>query len=252
MDAREESGSRKRWERNCFSMKTTLCFALISVAIFSGCGTRESIELFDGETLTGWRNFGGGDFYIEDGAIVGRAAPDLPNSFLATEEKYDDFELNLEFKVHPLLNSGIQIRSNVYPEETRTIRWGGRFDESGGKILQDKVWEAGRFWGYQVEIDPTERAWSGALYEEGGRGFLHTPGESEAAMKALKPDDWNHFRIVAKGDHFQTWLNGVPVADVKDGLTATGYVALQLHGIGGDKDKIGKTVRWRNIELRKL
>ena len=66
--------------------------------------------------------------------------------------------------------------------------------------VAERTWEAGRFWGYQVEIDPTDRAWSASLYEEGGRGFLHTPGENKAAMEAFRPGEWNHFRVVAKGD----------------------------------------------------
>ncbi len=222
----------------------------------TGCGSSggesSGVALFDGETLDGWQNFGGGNFYVADGAIVGEAAPGLPNSFLATNEQYDNFELEVEFKIDALLNSGIQIRSGTYAEETKTVRWGGRFKPDGSRDVKDRVWEKGRFWGYQIEIDPTERAWSGTVYEEGGRGFLHTPGENETGMKAFKPDDWNHFRIVANGDRFQTWLNGVPVADVRDDLTATGYIALQLHGIGKNKEKIGQKVRWRNIQLTEL
>lgn len=186
---------------------------------------------------------------MEDGAIVGEATLGPPNSFLATNGMYADFELEVEFKVDPLLNSGIQIRSNVYSKETTTIRWGGLFKEDGSKDVRERVWEKGRFWGYQVEIDPTDRGWSGTLYEEGARGFLHNPEEDRAPPGTLKQNDWNHFRIVAKGDHFQTWLNGVAVADVRDGHTSTGYIALQLHGIGNNKEKIGQKVRWRNIKL---
>ena len=47
----------------------------------------------------------------------------------------------------------------------------------------------------------------------------------------------------------QTWLNGVPIADVHDDMTPTGYIALQLHGIGNNTEKIGQKVRWRNIIL---
>lgn len=228
---------------------------IISIIFLSACSpskevASDSTSLFNGTTLDGWQNFGGGKFYVENGEIVGEAATGFPNSFLATEKLYKDFELNVDFKVDPLLNSGIQIRSNTYPEETKTIRWGGTFKEDGSKDVKERVWEKGRFWGYQVEIDPTARAWSGTLYEEGGRGFLHTPGEDDAAMKAFKPGEWNHFRIVAKGDHIQTWLNGVPVADVHDNMTPTGYIALQLHGIGNNKKQVGQKVRWKNILLK--
>ena len=241
-----------------YYLQITVILALLGLAACSQSSTSKSsespqvIDLFDGSTLAGWQNFGGGKFYVEDGMIVGEAALGFPNSFLATEKLYANFELEVEFKVDPLLNSGVQIRSNVYPEETTTVRWGGTFNDDGSKNVLDKVWEKGRFWGYQIEIDPTERAWSGTLYEEGGRGFLHTPGEDEAAMKAFKTEDWNHFRIIANGDHFQTRLNGVPVADVHDSLTATGHIALQLHGIGKSTAKIGQKVRWKDLKLKEL
>ena len=210
------------------------------------------VVLFDGKSLDGWKNYGGGKFFVEDGAIVGEAALKLPNSFLATETMYEDFDLQVEVLIDSLLNSGVQIRSNTYEKETKTIRWGGRFKDDGTKDVAERTWEAGRFWGYQVEIDPTDRAWSASLYEEGGRGFLHTPGEDKAAMEAFRPGEWNHFRVVAKGDHIQTWLNGVPVADVHDNLTKTGYIALQLHGIGSNEEKIGQKVRWRKFKLTRL
>lgn len=224
-----------------------ISFILLALA---GCApSGKKVVLFDGQTLDGWQNFGGGKFYVEDGVIVGETVPLLPNSFLATAEMYTDFDLSLDVKVDPTLNSGIQVRSNVYPEETTTMRWGGTFKEDGTKDVKERVWEKGRFWGYQVELDPTDRAWSGALYEEGGRGFLHTPGQDEAAMKAFNPDGWNTIRVRVVGDHFQTWVNGVPVADLHDSLTPTGYIALQLHGIGKNEKNAGKKIHFKNIEL---
>ena len=102
---------------------------------------------------------------------------------------------------------------------------GGQFKDDGTKDLRERVWERGRFWGYQMRsIQPNVPGVE--PYMEGGRGFLHTQ-ENKVAKKAFKPEQWNHFRIIANGDHFQTWLNGVPVADMHDDLTASGYIALQ-------------------------
>ena len=238
----------------------SLALATSSFAVFflAACSAPEEksaefVDLFDGKSLDGWTNHGGGNFYVADGAIVGEAAPDLPNSFLHTSRPYANFELQLEIKIDPLLNSGIQIRSGVYAEETTTQRWGGQLNADGTKAeVKERTWEAGRYWGYQVEIDPTSRGWSGALYEEGGRGFLHAPGENDAVRNALKPDSWNHFRIIANGDHFQTWINDIPIVDLHDDFTATGTIALQLHGIGKNKEKIGQKVRMRNVRLKEL
>lgn len=205
-------------------------------------------RLFDGRTLDGWQNFGGGHFYVEDGAIVGETKPGLPNSFLATKERYANFDLTLEFKIDARLNSGIQIRSDVYAKPAKTVRWGGTLAEDGSRITKEMTWEKGRFWGYQVEIDPTERAWTGAIYEEAGRGFLHLP----APTTTYRPGQWNRLRVIARGNHLQTWINGVPVAEVRDDLTANGYIALQLHGIGKSNEKAGLKVYWRDIVLKPL
>ena len=49
------------------------------------------------------------------------------------------------------------------------------------------------------------------------------------------------FSIIANSDHIQTWLNGVPVADMHDDLTSSGYIALQLHGIGKNLEKAAES-----------
>jgi hypothetical protein len=197
-------------------------------------------------------NFGGGKFFVEDQCIVAEAINGIPNTFLHTEKKYQNFELEFDVKLDTVLNSGVQIRSNIYQKDTQTIRWGGRFDENGDKMIIRKKRSAGRFWGYQIEIDPTSRAWSGAIYEEAGRGFLHTPGINQEVKSALKPLEWNHFRVRVKDHHIQSWVNGVMVGDVYDDLTDNGYIALQLHGIGKNKLKANKKIRWKNLSLKEL
>ena len=175
-----------------------------------------------------------------------------PIPFYIPKKKYQNFELEFDVKLDTVLNSGVQIRSNIYQKDTQTIRWGGRFDENGDKMIIRKKRSAGRFWGYQIEIDPTSRAWSGAIYEEAGRGFLHTPGINQEVKSALKPLEWNHFRVRVKDHHIQSWVNGVMVGDVYDDLTDNGYIALQLHGIGKNKLKANKKIRWKNLSLKEL
>lgn len=209
-------------------------------------------DIFNGSNLDGWVNYGGGKFYVEEECIVAEAIIDLPNTFLHTEKKYQNFELEYDVKLDTVLNSGVQIRSNIYQEDTETIRWGGRFDENGDKRTAKIIRPAGRFWGYQIEIDPTSRGWSGAVYEEAGRGFLHTPGINEKVKSAFKPLEWNHFMIRVMDNHIQSWVNGVLVGDVYDDLTDNGYIALQLHGIGEKKFKNNKKIRWKNFRLKEL
>ena len=184
-------------------------------------------DLFDGKTLNGWVQRGGkADYRVEDGAIVGSTVPNTPNSFLCTEKNYSNFILELDFKVDKVLNSGVQIRSNSLPE-----------------------YHKGQVHGYQVEIDPSARAWTGGIYDEGRRGWLQNLKENEAARNAFKQDEWNHFRIEAVGDSIKTWLNGVPAADLKDSMTATGFIGIQVHA---NKSEKALEVRWRNIRIEEL
>jgi hypothetical protein len=196
--------------------------------------------LFNGKDLDGWIQRGGKAKYrVEDKQIVGSSVPDTSNSFLCTKRDYADFILELEFKVHRQLNSGVQVRSHCFEKKTTL--------EANGKKI---TIAAGRVHGYQVEIDPSERAWSGGIYDVGRRGWLNDLKDNEAARKAFKRDDWNKFRIECRGDSIKTWLNGVAAADLKDSLTRSGFIALQVHGVG--KEKEPREVRFRNLRIKEL
>jgi hypothetical protein len=183
--------------------------------------------LFDGRTLDGWHACNGtATFSVEDGAIVGRTVVDSPNSFLCTKDTFGDFILEYEVKLESDMNSGVQIRS-----------------------ISDPAVKNGRVHGLQVEIDPSERAWSGGLYDEARRGWLHTLTDQEAARKAFRLRDWNRFRIEAIGPSIRTWLNGTPCANILDDLTPRGVIALQVHSIGSDRTKAGQVIRFRNLRI---
>jgi len=216
--------------------KTKFIVAILAIATISGCSVTKSANrsengkwkaLFDGETLNGWVQRGGkARYHVEDGAIVGTTVQHTPNSFLCTKKIYGNFILELEFKVDPSLNSGVQIRSRSLKE-----------------------YKNGRVHGYQVEIDPSERAWTGGIYDEARRGWLNDLKDNAPARKAFKNDQWNHFRIEAIGDSIKTWVNGVPAADLVDSMTPTGFIALQVHSTQSEKSLY---VRWRNIRIQDL
>ncbi|MCH8244056.1 MAG: DUF1080 domain-containing protein [Planctomycetes bacterium] len=207
------------------------------------------VDLFNGKTLEGWVQKGGQAKYrVEDGTIVGQTVPNTSNSFLCTIKNYGDFVLEYEYRCDDALNSGVQFRSTVYDKET-TVTIKGK----------DKTFRAGRVHGYQCEIDPNkpDRMWSGGVYDEGRRGWLfpgRRGGDPQAFTKQgqqlYKPGEWNAVRIVCKGDHIQTWLNNVLRADFQDDLTAAGFIALQVHGVGGRQDPL--EVRWRRIRILPL
>lgn len=200
----------------------------------------ESKPLFNGRDLSGWMQRGGKALYsVEEGAIVGRSVPNTANSFLCTSRPYTNFVLELEFKVATNLNSGIQIRSECF-EEAREVTL-------AGKVIKIP---AGRVHGYQVEIDPSDRAWTGGIYDESRRGWLNDLKANDPARKAFRQGEWNRFRIEANGDSLKTWLNGVPAADLKDSVTLSGFIALQVHGVGAKTEPM--EVRWRDIRIREL
>lgn len=183
-------------------------------------------SLFNGESLSGWTQLGGEAVYeVRDSSIVGTTVHNTPNSFLATEKMYDDFILELDFKVDPSMNSGIQIRSNSF-----------------------KHYMDGRVHGYQVEIDPLDRAWSGGIYDEARRGWLFPLDNGNEARQAFKQDDWNSYRIEAIGDTIKTWINGVPATHLIDDKTSSGFIALQVHSINNDA-KEGTEIIWKNIRI---
>jgi len=213
-------------------------------SLLSGCATHtqsHSITLFDGKTLNGWTQKGGKAIYrVENGQIVGASVPNTANSFLCTTREFSNFILELDFKVDEELNSGVQIRSQCFDAPTKVVLDG-----------KEKAIPAGIVHGYQVEIDPSARAWTGGLYDESRRGFyLNDLKNNEPARNAFRHNDWNHFRIECRDDSFKTWLNGVAATDCKDNMTRSGFIGLQVHGVGSKQTPM--EVRFRNISLKEL
>lgn len=183
-------------------------------------------HLFNGKNLNGWERLNGkAEYKVEDNAIVGYTKANTPNTFLATKKTYGDFILELEFKVDDTMNSGIQFRS-----ESR------------------KDYQNGRVHGYQYEIDPSKRAWSGGIYDEARRNWVYPLTVNPDAQHAFRSGEWNKVRIECLGNSIRTWLNGVPCANIWDDMTPEGFIALQVHAVGSKADA-GKTVAWRDIRI---
>ena len=108
--------------------------------------------------------------------MVGTSVPNTSNSFLCTAHDYGDFELELEFKVDPTLNSGIQIRSECFDKPTEV-----KTEEKTIKI------PAGRVHGYQVEIDPSDRAWTAGIYDEGRPRVAQRSERQSAGPRGVSP-----------------------------------------------------------------
>ncbi|MEM6570576.1 MAG: family 16 glycoside hydrolase [Planctomycetota bacterium] len=173
---------------------------------------------------------GDGAFEVtDDGTLVGTSRPGTPNTYFTSTETFDDFELTFDVRVDERLNSGVQIRSEV----------DGGFEERRGQPL-----------GFQVEIDPSDRAWSGGLYETGGRTWVQPLHRRPYARRAWRQGAWNHYRILCEDDRIRTWINGVPAADLHDATRLDGHIGFQVHGVADVAEPL--KVEWRKVRLRPL
>lgn len=198
-------------------MKKIIIVGLLLLAAQSSFAQKK-IELFNGKDLTGWVIYGTEKWYVEDGLLISESGPDKGYGYLGTEESFDDFEIDLEFKQEANGNSGVFIRSTV----------------DGTKVS-----------GWQVEVAPPGSD-TGGIYESYGRGWLIKPEPEKD--KALKFGEWNKMKIVVKGDNVTSYLNGVEMVNFSDSKIGDGEggVLLQIHDGGGIK------VYWRNIVLKKI
>lgn len=184
--------------------------------------------LFDGKTLTGWKNaYDWGKIDIVDGEIHLTGEKKF---FVVTEKTYGDFIFEGEVRLpEGKANSGFMFRAHV---------------------------EKNKVFGYQAEVDGDEsRKWSGGLYDEGRRMWFISPikgnKESEAAFRtragdAFKRSDWNTYRIECRGKSLKIFVNGILTTDVEDGMDARGVIAIQHHG------EKGATYRFRNLRIQEL
>lgn len=205
----------------------TLLLTSLTILLISSQQSFGQWKKLAGKDLSGWEQLNGtAPFKLKKGVVTGTTVVNSPNSFICTKEKYGDFILEFDTWFDPDMNSGVQIRSESSSD-----------------------YQNGRVHGYQVEMDPSTRAWSGGIYDEARRGWLYTLDNNPAGQKALKVGEWNHYRVEAIGNSIRTWINGVPCADLLDNMTPSGFIALQVHSVGTDQSKAGMLVKWKNIRI---
>jgi hypothetical protein len=160
--------------------------------------------LFNGKDLQGWDVTRPELWSVKDGMIVGKHGGDEleKNTFLAARGKYTDFTLKVSIRlVGDRGNSGIQFRTRILPDGTAR--------------------------GYQADV---AKGYWGLLLEEGSPKRLIIKRPAAEAVRTVKPGEWNHYEISARGHHVRLVLNGVESVDVDDPMGDLGGVmALQLH-----------------------
>lgn len=180
---------------------------ILSLLVFGICALAltgdEFRPLWDGRSLDGWHQQGGGEWHVRDSLLVGTHSADEPrHGHLVTNQEYDDFTLRVRYR--PVKgNSGLYFRA----------------EEVGGEVGMH---------GFQAEIDPHDDP--GGLYETGGRAWVVRP-DSETVASHFRPEDWNTMKVRAHADTIMTWVNGTRMSTLRgDAGRTRGRIALQLHG----------------------
>jgi cytochrome c len=219
----------------------------------SGDGWR---DLFDGHTLAGWRNYGGDEndvrkWTVQDGTlalvqkgpfpmwdliksvIMGGPSGDL----VYYREKFQDFELSLQWKISPGGNSGIFY---LVANEKENAVWRTGVEM---QVLDNDAHADGQIKNHRA----------GDLYD-----LISADPET-----VRPPGEWNDVLIRVKDNHIEHWLNGVKVVSVERGSdewnklvaaskfadmpgygkSESGHIVLQDHG---------DPVWYRNIRVREL
>jgi len=233
-------------------MKKIITILGLAAVVFAGqavAAEKGFEKIFDGKTLKGWN--GDPKFWsVQDGAITGKTTRENPtkgNTFIIWEGgKTGDFDLRLDYKIVGG-NSGIQYRS---------------FKADG-----PDEWRIG---GYQADFEAGD-TYSGICYGERFRGILSLRGKKTTLTvgddgklkkaveefakdadiaKAIKKEEWNGYRIVARGFNISHYINGVKTTQLidrdKKSRRADGLLALQLHA--GPP----MTVQFKNIRIKDL
>src|SRR5437773_5147887 len=145
--------------------------------------------LFDGKSLNGWEPHVGGDWKVEDGALV---CPGTTAGWLGTSESFSNYVLKLEFRGAEKVNSGVFLRSQKEGQPHIT--------------------------GYELQI------WD---YQPAGYNTGSLVGSVKASPTKMLPGQWNRYEIKADGDHFVIVLNGKTLLDAHDSKHAAGVIGFQ-------------------------
>jgi len=202
-------------------------------------GQRNFVTLFNGKDLTGWKTSEASRWVVEDGALTLRDRNDGREhnlAYLWTEKAYDNFILDLEFKIPERANSGVFLRTSD---------------------LKDPVYT-----GLEIQVCNSY-----------GRDQLSRGGTAGAVYDCLapkknavrKPGQWNQLRVICRDNKIGVILNKQRVIDmdldrwtqpqknpdgsknkfprpIKD-FARKGHVGLQDHGL---------PVWYRNIRIKEL
>ena len=202
------------------------------------------VSIFDGKSLDGWE--GDPKFWsVKDGVLTGETEKDKQpahNTFLFYKTEVGDFELRCKCR-EVGGNSGIQFRSKKLPD---FVAAGYQADMGPGKNHNGKIYDEHGKRGFLASVGETT-----VIGADGKKQVVSTNEEAAKFADSLKLPDWIEYRVVAKGNHLQTYINGKLIADCTDNdkehAATTGLLGFQIH-----KGNAGMLVQFKDVELKKL
>ncbi|HWK05862.1 MAG TPA: DUF1080 domain-containing protein [Puia sp.] len=238
-------------------MKKILIFTVLVVSGIAGMAQtpntltkKEEKEgwklLFDGKTTQGWhtylRDTVGSKWQVKDGAIIfDPSQPQSGGGDLVTNGEYENYELNLEWKISKGGNSGIIFDVQEDPKYSATYLTGPEMQ------VLDNI---------DAEDNKKQNHLAGCLYDMSGDATVSKPHPV---------GEWNQVRLIQNKGHLTFWLNGIKTYDGQIGSeewnnmvanskfknkvfsdfakVAKGRIALQQHPGSSE---------WRNIKIRPL
>lgn len=226
--------------------------------------------LFDGKTMDGWddprlKTPPGDAWSIEDGCLKANARPRITED-LFTRNTFGDFELMFDWRISQGGNSGVKYRIQDHRFVAPTK---GTFEQSveesflhpvGQRPARGQDYVIG--FEYQVidnsGVRNSPKQTAGALYD------MVAP-----STQAVRPvGEFNHSRILVRGNHAEHWMNGVKVVDTEldspealEGIKARWGIAPHVYEMLATQPKKdcpislqnhGAPAWFRNIKIRRL
>jgi len=206
------------------------------------------VPLFDGTTLDGWHAVpqdSAPDWRVRDGVIAGHGSADRLSYLVWKEEDLTDFELELQYRLPGKGNTGVEIRSQPDPSGKRPFE--GYHADLGHAGIGPHILGAWDFHFARRKEPPCPRGTKLVIDEKGRFHSSAIPGA--LVLADVRQHEWNHVRIVARGNRFQFFINGKLTSEFTDnakrGQLDHGAIGLQIH------DK-GMQVEFKDIRLKRL
>jgi hypothetical protein len=188
--------------------------------------------LFDGNSLDAWSIVDPpAKVVVEDSSMVlSMTAHTSRHAFLRTNQAYQDFIFEVEFRRDLTIDSGILFRAENTPDTAFS-----------------------RLFGYMIKVDPSlTRLWTGGVFLDFGNGitWLHSlEGDERARNAEYAGGEWNRLRVEAVGHVIKIWLNDIPTVHMLDDKYQRGYIAFKIHYLMQDKTQEKLKIAYRKARI---